>query len=207
MKSTFFRLLASQYRASPQALRVSDLYGGNWGLEGRMQSKPSICASILVAAIAAGLMAPAVLAQDIAFTTPAGQQVTLSGMQGKVVVMFFSGTQDPQCRDEFKALDALAERYSGKPVTFCWVGINPISAVSNDRLKAPCGPVGSVVVLRDPSQAAFKRICKNQTQIPTVAIMDQKGQVHGDPIGGFNPDSDFVNTLAGIIDSLLSQAK
>ena len=71
----------------------------------------------------------------------------------------------------------------------------------------PCGPVGSVVVLGDPSQAAFKRFSKNQSQIPTVVILDQKGQLHCDPIGGFNPDSDFVNTLAGIIDSLLSQAK
>jgi len=147
------------------------------------------------------------LGQDTAFITPAGQQMTVSSMQGKVAVMIFSGTQDPQCGDEFKVLNNLGERYNGKPVIFCWVSINPASAVTNDRLKAPCGPVGSVIVLRDPSQAAFKRFSKNQAQVPTVIILDQKGQVQGEPIGGFNPDSDFVNTLGGIIDSLLAKQK
>jgi peroxiredoxin len=172
-----------------------------------MVSKRSIRKSILFLILAAGLLARPALAQDIVFSNAAGQQVTLSSMQGKVVVMIFSGTQDPQCRDEFKALNGLVERYSGKPVSLCWVSINPASAVSNDRLKAPCGPVGSVIVLRDTGQAAFKRFSRNQSQIPTVVILDQKGSIYGDPIGGFNPDSDFVNTLAGIIDGLLAQQK
>jgi hypothetical protein len=173
-----------------------------------MESRLSNCTSVLMLIIAVCLVSPAASgAQDLTFAAPVGQQMTLSSMQGKVVVLFFSGIQDPQCRDEFKALNGLAERYSGKKVSFCWVSINPVSAVSNDRLKAPCGPAGSVVVLRDPYQAAFKRFNKNQPEIPTVVILDQKGQMHGDPIGGFNPDSDFVNTLAGVIDSLLSQAK
>jgi hypothetical protein len=167
----------------------------------------SIIRTVLFSILAAGLAGPAVLGQDPAFTKPSGQPVALSSMQGKIATLFFSGTQDPQCRDEFKVLNSLAERFAGKPVTFFWVSVNPASAVSNDRLSAPCGPVRSVVVLRDPAQAVFKRLAKNPTQIPTVVILDQKGQVYGDPIGGFNPDSDFVNTLAGIIDSLLAQQK
>jgi len=163
--------------------------------------------TVFFSILAASLFVPAALGQDPVFTTPAGKQVTLSSMQGKVVTLFFSGTQDPQCRDEFKALNSLAERFTGKPVSFCWVSVNPASAVSNDRLSAPCGPVGSVVVLRDPAQAVFKRLAKNQSQIPTLVILDQKGQVYGDPLAGFNPDSDFVNTLAGMIDSLLVQQK
>jgi hypothetical protein len=161
----------------------------------------------LFSILAVALACPALLAQDAGFTTPAGQQVPLSSMQGKVTTLFFSGTQDPQCRDEFKALNSLAERFTGKPVSFCWVSVNTMSSASNDRLKEPCGPIGSVVVLRDPAQAIFKRLAKNQSQIPTLVILDQKGQVYGDPIAGFNPDSDFVNTLAGIIDSLLAQQK
>ena len=172
-----------------------------------MRSKALNYGSILGALTAICLMAPAALWQDLAFATPAGEPVTLSSMQGKVVVMFFSGTQDPQCRDEFKALNGLAERYRARPVSFCWVSINPVGSVSNDRLKAPCGPVGSVTVLRDPSQSALKRFAKNQSTIPTVVILDDKGNVHGDPISGFNPDPDFANTLAGIIDSLLSQGR
>lgn len=167
----------------------------------------SIVRFVVGAILLACLLSPAGLAQEVEFVTPGGQRVAVSSMQGKVAVLLLSGTQDPQCRDEFKTLNGLAERYSGKPVSFYWISINPTSAVANDRLKAPCGPVGSVTVLRDPSQAAFKRFAKNQSQIPILVILDQKGQVHGEPIAGFNPDSDFVNTLAGIIDSVLSQPK
>jgi len=167
----------------------------------------SVRTPISALVIAACLSTPLVQAQDVVFGTPTGQQIPLSSMQGKVVVMFFSGTQDPQCRDEFKALNGMAERYSGKPVSLYWVSINPVNIASNDRLKAPCGPVGSVVVLRDPSQAAFKRFVKSQAQVPMVVILDQKGQPHGEAIGGFNPDSDFMNGLAAVIDSLLAQQK
>jgi peroxiredoxin len=172
-----------------------------------MKTRLSMHRQLLVVMIAALLSVPAALAQDSAFTTPAGQQVTLSTFQGKVVLMVFSGVQDPQCREEFKLLTSLAERYNGKPVALFWISINPVSALGNDRLKAPCGPAGPVAILRDPSQAAFKRFSKDQSQIPVVIILDQKGQPYGEPLGGFNPDSDFVNALAGIIDSLLSQAK
>ena len=170
-------------------------------------SMVSIVRFVVCSIIIACLLSPAVLAQEIEFVTPGGQPVPLSSMHGKIAVLLLSGTQDPQCRDEFKTLNGLAERYNGKPVSVCWISINPASAVSGDRLKAPCGPVGSVTVLRDPSQAAFKRFAKTQSQIPVLVIMDQKGQVYGEPIAGFNPDSDFVNTLAGIIDSALAQPK
>jgi hypothetical protein len=157
--------------------------------------------------ITALLTLPVALAQDSVFTTPAGQQLSLSSLQGKVVLMVFSGVQDPQCREEFKLLTSLAERYNSKPVALFWVSINPMNAQGNDQLKTSCGPAGSVSVLRDPSQAAFKRFTKGQNQIPVIVILDQKGQAYGEPLGGFNPDSDYVNTLAGVIDSLLSQAK
>jgi hypothetical protein len=172
-----------------------------------MTPRQSILRTALISILAFCLCGHAALGQDAAFTTPAGRQVTLSSMQGKVVALFFSGTQDPQCRDEFKALNSLVERFAGKPASFYWISVNASSSVSNDRLKEPCGPVGSVLVMRDPAQAVFKRLTKNQSQIPTLVILDQKGQVYGDPLAGFNPDSDFVNTLAGIVDSLLVQQK
>ena len=172
-----------------------------------MRRRLSTLGTVFFSILTVALAGPAVLAQDDAFTTPAGQQVTLSSMRSKVVILFFSGIQDPQCREEFKALNSLGERFTGKPVSFYWISVNPQGAVTNDRLSAPCGPVGSVVVVRDSGQVVFKRLIKNPSQIPTVVILDQKGQVYGDPIGGFNPDSDFVNTLAGMIDSLLAQQK
>ena len=111
--------------------------------------------------------------------------------------------RDPQCRDEFKALGSLAERYRGKPVNIYWVSIDPAS-VSNDKLNSPCGPTGSVAVLRDETRAGFKQFSGKKPQLPTIVILNQQGQPHGPPRGGFNPDSDLINELAAVIDGLMS---
>ena|SRR5215216_1259160 len=162
-------------------------------------------AFIIAAVIVAGLSATTGAQQDMSFVTPDGQAVTLSGLRGKVVVLLFGGVQDPQCRDEFKALESLAERYQGKDVRIYWVSVNPSSEVSNAQLKNPCGPVSSVVVLRDENQAGFKRYSGKRAQLPTIVVLNQRGEAQGQPRGGFNPNSDFINDLAGMIDSLLNK--
>src|SRR4051812_43253090 len=98
--------------------------------------------AILIAAfVVATLSVTTGAQQDMSFVTPDGQTVTLSGLRGKVVILLFGGVQDPQCRDEFKALESLAERYQGKDVHIYWVSVNPVNEVSNAQLKNPCGPV------------------------------------------------------------------
>ena len=143
-------------------------------------------------------------AQDFTFTTLEGQALSLASQRGKVVVLLFSGTQDPQCREAIQSLQSLAERYQGKPVSIYWVSVNSPAEASNDKLKQVCGPVGSVVVARDTSQA-FKQFGGKRPQLPTVVLLNQQGQPQGQPRGGFNPNSDFVNDLAAIIDSLLAK--
>lgn len=156
-----------------------------------------VCSMMLMA----GLSLPAGAQQDLTFLSPEGHALSLSSMRGKVVVLLFSGVQDPQCKEAMKALQSLNDRYQGKNVSINWVSINSPSEASNEKLKAPCGPAGSVNVLRDQNQAAFKRFgCK---QLPTLVILNQQGELHGRPYGGFNPDSNFVNDLSASIDSLL----
>jgi peroxiredoxin len=159
------------------------------------------------------LIAPALLAvfsfaapnagQDVTLQTVDGQPFSLASVRGKAVVMLFTGVQDPQCRDEFKALAALRERYAPGDVAVFWVSINSLNEAGNERLKTPCGPTGSVTVLRDPGHAALKRYSPKASQLPTVVILDKQGAVRGQPRGGFNPNSDFVNDLAAVIDSIL----
>jgi len=160
-------------------------------------------AVVLIAVMMAFTGATASAQQDLSFVTPDGQTVNLSGLRGKVVVLLFGGVQDPQCKDEFKALQSLAERYQDKGVSIYWVSVNSPADASNDNLKNPCGPAGSVVVLRDQNQAGFKRY--QGRQLPTIVVLDQQGQVHGQPRGGFNPNSDFINDLAAVIDNLLNR--
>lgn len=162
-------------------------------------------AIIIAAAVVASFSSTASARQDMSFVTPDGQTVNLSGLRGKVVVLLFGGIQDPQCRDEFKALASLAERYQDKGVAIYWVSVDAASAASNSQLKNPCGPANSVVVLRDQSQAAFKRYSGKTPQLPTIVVLNRQGEVQGQPRGGFNPNSDFINDIAALIDSLLSK--
>jgi peroxiredoxin len=160
--------------------------------------------SIRAAALVA-FLAVSVSAQDFTLLRPDGSAAPLSAMRGKVVVLVFSGIQDPQCRDEFKALESLAERYQGKDVSINWVSINSPAEASNQKLSSPCGPVNRVAVFRDPGQSAFKRFSGKSAQLPTLVLLDQRGQPYGTPRGGFNPNADFVNDLAAMVDRLLKQ--
>lgn len=166
-----------------------------------MISKTRALASAFIMTVCLAVTAGA--QQDLSFMTPDGETVTLSGARGKVVVMLFGGVQDPQCREEFKALESLAERYRGKDVKIYWVSVDSANEANNDRLKAPCGPAGSVVVLRDQNRAAFKRYSGKIAQLPTIVVLNPQGELHGQPRGGFNPNSEFINNLASTIDSLL----
>jgi peroxiredoxin len=143
--------------------------------------------------------------QDFTFLTPDGQSVSMSSLRGKVAVILFGGIQDPQCRDEIKALQSLTERYKGKDVGIYWISVNTPGEASNDQLKTACGTTGSIVVLRDSNRAAFKRFSGKVAQLPTLVVLNQQGEPQGQPRGGFNPNSDFVNDLAAIIDSLLKK--
>lgn len=143
--------------------------------------------------------------QDFTLTTLDGQSVSLAAQRGKVVVLLFSGAQDPQCHDAVQALSSLAERYQGKPVSIYLVSVNSPGEASNAQLKQACGPVGSVIIARDANQAAFKQYSGKRPQLPTVVVLNRQGQVQGQPRGGFNPNSDFVNDLAAIIDSQLGK--
>ncbi|HXG93523.1 MAG TPA: TlpA disulfide reductase family protein [Blastocatellia bacterium] len=162
-------------------------------------------AIIIAVLVAAMLSVTASAQQDFTFTTPDGKSVTLSGLRGRVVVLLFGGTQDPQCQDEFKALEELARQYEGKDVSIYWVSVNSAKEVSDAQLRAPCGPTGSVVVLRDTNQTAFKRFSGKVAQLPTIVVLNKQGELQGQPRGGFNPNTDFVNDLRAVIDSLLSK--
>ena len=145
-------------------------------------------------------------AQDVSFSTPSGETVTLSSLRGNVVVLLFSGVQDPQRREGLLALEKLAkDRYQGKNVKIYWVSVNAANEVTNDQLKNLSSAAPSVSVLRDANQAAFKRFSGKRAQLPTIVVLDREGNPFGQPRGGFNPNSDFINDLGSIIDRLLQR--
>ena len=141
-------------------------------------------------------------AQDFSFTTPAGQTVALSSLRGNVVVLLFSGVQDPQRRDGLKALASLAERFHDKNVRVYWVSINPVGQASDEQLKSISS---TVPILRDGNQTAFKKLGGKVAQLPTIVVLDRQGNPAGQPRGGINSNSDFINDLASVIDGLLQR--
>ena len=144
--------------------------------------------------------------QDFTFTTATGQPAALSSLRGKVTVLLFSGSQDPQRRDGVKALESLADRYQGKDVKIYWVSVNPPAEMTNEQLKSPGGGATSIGVLRDAGGAALKRISGKSAQLPTIVVLDREGNLVGQPRGGFNPNSDFINDLASTIDRVLGRS-
>ncbi len=158
---------------------------------------------LAITAILACLVATAGAQQDFSFATSSGQTVPISSMRGKVLVLLFSGVQDPQRREGLKALASVAERYHGKDVKVCWVSVNSPSELTDEQLKSMGDTATSVMVLRDSNQAAFKRFSGKLAQLPTVVVLDRQGNPVGQPRGGFNPNSDFINDLASTIDGLL----
>jgi peroxiredoxin len=155
-------------------------------------------------AVIAGLWLSVSAQQDSTFSTASGGKLNLSSLRGKVVVLVFSSVQDPQCRDEFKALDFLIDKYRDAEVALYWVSIRAANPMSSDQLTAACGSPGSVPLLGDPNQAAFRRFGSKVPRVPTVIILNKQGQMSGQPRGGFSPDPDFVDNLSATIDALLA---
>lgn len=158
---------------------------------------------LAVNAILLCLATGALAQQDFSFTTSSGQSVSVSSMRGKVALLLFSGTQDPQRREGLKALESLAQRYKGKSVTICWISVNLPTEMTDAQLTTIGASAPSVTILRDTNQAAFKRFSGKLAQLPTVVVLDTQGSAVGQPRGGFNPNSDFINELASSIDGLL----
>jgi peroxiredoxin len=172
------------------------------------QAKEVIILNKFRKAVGVGILMTALLSittsaqNNASFTTTDGGSVSLSELRGKVVVLVFGGVTDPQCRSEIKMLESLSERYANKKVALYWVSIDAPGTASDAQLKTPCGTNTSVKVLRDASRAAFKQF--GGKQLPTIVVIDQQGQLSGQPRGGFNPNSDFINDIAQTIDRLLS---
>jgi peroxiredoxin len=142
--------------------------------------------------------------QDSAFETPSGEHLKLSCLKGKVVVLVFSSAQDPQCRDEFKSLALLGERYPDKNVAIYWVSTDPAVNGGDKQVDAPCGPAGGIAILHDRDRAAYKRYSGKNPRIPIIVVVDKQGELGRRPLEGFDPDPEFIDTLGALIDRLLA---
>lgn len=130
-----------------------------------------------------------------------GGRMSLAASRGVVVVASFGATWCPPCRAELPALQALADKYAGKPVKVVWITIDD-KQVSDQELTQFIRKLGvTIPVARDLTGEAFAQF--KQSSIPFQVIIDQQGNLVGKPEIGFSDKETLLLKLSRIIDSLL----
>lgn len=156
-------------------------------------------------ALLAAVLAPPASAQGLSgtFRTTSGGSLSAAQLQGRVVVLLFGGTLDPQSPEELPVLQQLADRYRGKGVDVFWVSLDP-AGTSDAELTASAAKYGyRGPILRDSGDVLRSVSGGRKPQLPTIVVLDKAGAVAGRPMGGFDRDMDMVAKLGAVIDPLL----
>jgi peroxiredoxin len=136
-----------------------------------------------------------------------GQTISSDSLRGEVVVLAFGASWLPLSRKQVQGVRKLADNYAGRGVAVFWVSTESESPksknyASDEQLRQFSRKNElNVTVLRDPESKISKEL--GVDQIPAIVILDKQGDVHGSPIGGFDPEGDLTKQLAPILDRIL----
>lgn len=137
-----------------------------------------------------------------------GQTVTSDSLRGEVVVMAFGASWLPLSKTQLQGVRKLADQYSQRGVIVYWVSTesedsNSKNYASDEQLRGFAQKYGlKVTVLRDPDGIVSKKM--GVDQLPSIVILDKRGNVVGDPIGGIDPSGNLANQLASRLDRILN---
>jgi peroxiredoxin len=145
--------------------------------------------------------------QEIKLRSIDGQNVNLSDLRGKVVVMSFGGTWVPMTSRELPALQKIADRFSDRGVQVYWVSIN--SARPGARTYASDANLQEfaqknnlrVKMLRDPDQEAYRYY--GLDALPTLVILDREGKVARKHVGFGTDQGEAYNQIIRELEQLL----
>lgn len=136
-----------------------------------------------------------------------GPAVTAESLHGEVVVLAFGASWLPLSRTELQSVKKLADDYSARGVVVFWVSTeseNPKSKnyASDDQLRVFAQRYGlKVTVLRDPDGEVSKKV--GVDQLPSIVILDKRGNPFGEPISGLDPNANLAGHLAALLDKIL----
>jgi thiol-disulfide isomerase/thioredoxin len=114
-------------------------------------------------------------APDFTLKTPAGKEVQLSRLRGKVVLVDFWASWCKPCKKELPELDKLAKAYkaAGQPVEIIAINIDNDRANADKFLKS--ARVQHLTVLLDPGGTSAELY--EPATMPTSYVVDKKGIV------------------------------
>lgn len=121
---------------------------------------------------------PAIPAPEFALNSLDGQEVSLSDLLGKVVVLNFWATWCDPCRAEMPDLERTYQAYKDKNVELVGISVDTDTQLVDSFVKE----VGvTYTILLDPSN----RVASDYAirAIPTTYIVDEKGMIVGSQIG------------------------
>lgn len=162
--------------------------------------------SVLMLALLSGIVSEAQVPQD-QLRPLSGPPVSLKELQGKVVVLAFGGTWVPLFGRELGSLQRLATRYESRQVAVYWVSIDSDrpgtrNHASDEQLQAFLKRSNlRLPVLRDPEMATYRAF--ELTAVPTIVLLDQRGQVVRKYIGIDTEQGEVYTALIAEIERLI----
>ena len=123
-----------------------------------------------------------------------GDTVSLSDLQGEIVVVNFFASWCLQCRNEHQAITSTADAFADQGVTFVQISYQESPPVSLEYLKG-AGRSDAALYLADPGSRTA--IAYGVFGIPETFFVDEEGTVVGKIIG----ESDAM-TLGATIDAI-----
>ncbi len=137
-------------------------------------------------------------APDFTLKNLAGQEVKLSDLRGKVVLVNFWATWCPPCRGEIPSMERLNRAMAGKPFQMLAISIDEGGKEAVEALFSKAGV--SLPTLLDPTQQTGKRY--GITGVPETFIVDKKGVILKKVVGPIDWSDPMV---AGFLDNAMKQ--
>jgi peroxiredoxin len=134
------------------------------------------------------------LAPDFQLQSLDGQSVSLSGLQGKPVLLNFWATRCPPCRNEMPYLQAIYNEWSDRELILLAINIGEGPSKVEEFMQSQNL---SLPVLLDTNQDVALEY--NIRYIPTTFSIDKKGIIRAMKVGGFSSKEEIEGVLTKII--------
>ncbi len=145
---------------------------------------------------AGGMVKEGSTAPEFILKDPAGREVTLASLRGKVVFLNFWATWCPPCKEEIPSMVRLNQAMAGKPFQMLAVSIDEGGKGAVEAYFARTGL--NLPTLYDQDQRVGKMY--GITGVPETFIIDAKGVILKKVIGGMNWGSpEVISFINGIL--------